>query len=774
LVYQLKIQLCYPIAIGLLLGCFGLLHCAQLPSVMFIITLSGAALLIHSVAIWRNNMGAEYGWTWLLLAVSLGFSWCYVHSQHILSWQLPAIVVNQPVKIVGTVHHLPILEHGSYQLTLRLTELCAPQLKDWVTQPTLVKLSGIHSQQPLQPGDSLTMIAKLKPPHGLSNPGTFDLEQYYFLQRIRAIGRVQQVLVHVPSSKSLRYQLWQVVQATLQEAPFQGILTALIMGHNSDISAAQWAVLRATGTSHLVAISGLHVGAVAMLAYCIGSWVWTRSYRALHYLATPYIGALCGVSSACCYAHLAGWSIPTLRAAVMVSVHLLGVALPFRISAPQRWLWALTAVLLLDPLAPCSAGFWLSFIAVGILLAAVNTSHRGWRQWLWPQWVMFIGLAPLTLIFFQQLSFISPLANAVAIPWLSFMVMPLALIGGLFSLICPPLGAIGLKAAHGAFAILWPGLCWLAQNPWSQWQSGPLNYGLLGLMGLGSGILLLPKGVPGRYIGWCGWLPLVLNLTPPMPAWGHLQLTLLDVGQGLAVIVKTQTHQLLYDTGPRYGPQHDAGQRVIVPYLKQQSIAALDKVIISHLDLDHRGGLASLAASYPVQQFVACDPLAETPITELCRAGQSWEWDGVYFTFLSPTPPLAAQRNNRSCVLKIRTAAVEILLVGDIEKKIEQCLVAEQPQALRSHILVVPHHGSRSASSAEFVQAVAPEYALFSLGANNGYHFPHFEIITRYQQSGAKLLRTDQMGAITFFNLGHTLPSPQLWRLSTQRFWHAT
>ncbi len=555
--------------------------------------------------------------------------------------------------------------------------------------------------------------------------------------------------------------------AALGEAPYSGVIAALAIGDQRAIPEAQWQVFNRTGVSHLISISGLHVTAFAALAAGAVLALARRSTRLTSRIPARRIAVAAGAACACAYVLLAGAEVPAVRTFLMLAVATTGLWLARPGTASTVWLWALALVLAWDPWATLAPGFWLSFGAVGLLLFAGTGRLRarrpdGWRaraaamlrEGAHAQWVVTLGLVPGTLALFQQVSLVSALANAVAIPVVTFAVVPLALAG-----IVLPVDAIW-RVAHGVFAVLMTPLEALSASPAATWaQHAPAPWSVAAAVG-GVVLLLAPRGVPARWLGAIWLLPLFL-VAPARPPAHAVRITTLDVGQGLAVAVETHAHDLVYDTGPRLGDTSDAGARIIAPYLRARGIRALDALVVSHADLDHAGGAMSLVQGVPVATLFSSLPLDHPVITRAarrgtawrCESGQRWNWDGVTFEFLSPPIARYAGRgvktNDLSCVLRITAGSRHALITGDIEAVSESQLVHAHSQALPADVLIVPHHGSRTSSTPAFVAAVAPEVAIFAVGYLNRFDHPRADIVDRYASVGAATLRTDAEGAVT-------------------------
>jgi competence protein ComEC len=460
---------------------------------------------------------------------------------------------------------------------------------------------------------------------------------------------------------------------------------------------------------------------------------------------------LAGFLAALSYAALAGFAVPAQRTVYMVGVMAIALWLGQVSAAATVLALALLTVTVLDPWAVLAPGFWLSFGAVGLILyigvGPLRPPH--WlRAWAQTQWAVTLGLVPLLLALFQQISLVSPLANAFAIPLIGLLVVPAALVGTF-----PPLDFV-LQLAHAAMAVAMIGLEWLAAVPVAVWQQHAPPPWTIPVALCGIAWMLLPRGFPARWIGASGLLPLFLVLPPP-PEHGALRMTVLDVGQGLAVVLRTRNHALLYDTGPSFAPDADSGTRIVAPFLRATGTRRVDGMIVSHEDNDHAGGAASVLAAVPVDWLASSLPgdhslHASANDSIACHAGQRWEWDGVRFEMLHPQPGHEAERmkaNNRSCVLLVAAASTRVLIAGDIEARAEREMLARH-RFLRAEILVVPHHGSTTSSSAEFLAAVQPEIAIFSAGYRNRFGHPRPEVIARYRAGGSRILRSDQHGAV--------------------------
>ena len=652
----------------------------------------------------------------------------------------------------------------------------------------------------LAAGERWRLVVRLKRPHGTVNPHGFDVEAWLLENGFRATGYVRDDAANVRLApfagrvidyiQRARAALRTRILAALPGAPYAGVIVALTIGEEHAIPDDQWRVFNRTGITHLISISGLHVTVFAALAGGLAGVLARRSVRLTSRVPARQVGALAGVVAASLYVLLAGAQVPAVRTLLMLVVAAIGLAVARPGTASIVWLWALVAVIAWDPWAGFSPGFWLSFGAVGFLLYAhagrlrspppvgrVARVAGALRAATRTQLLVTVALVPGTLALFQQVSLISPLANALAIPVVTFVVVPLALLG-----IIVPL-ALPFLAAHAAFALLMVPLEALAGAPEAVWQQHAPPVWAMAVAIAGVGWLAAPRGVPGRSLGLLALLPLFV-VRPPAPAPGTFTMTVLDVGQGLAIVVRTHSHALLYDTGPRFTDDADAGGRIVAPYLRATGTRRLAAMIVSHQDTDHSGGALSILQTVPVDWLASSLPddnaiLAQRardggPVVR-CVAGQRWEWDGVHFTMLQPETALydiaRVKPNDLSCVVRIDSAHGSALLTGDLEARGELALVERAPELLRADVLVVPHHGSLTSSTPAFVTAVAPAIAVYTAGYRNRFGHPRPAIVARYDSAGARSYRTDYDGALTFTFAPGVPRSPRAEREHDRRYW---
>ena len=723
----------------------------------------------------------------------LGFTWAAGYGQLRLADRIDARLEGRDLLVEGVVVSLPqAFERGvRFDFAIEAAPAGVPSTLALAWHNGLTPEES-QLVQPVAAGERWRLLVRLKRPHGTANAHNYDVEAALLERGIGAGGVVRPADVGLSNERldnlaltpgavlqRLRERIRERFQDALPAHRYDGVLLALAIGEQRAIESDDWALFARTGVSHLMSISGLHVTMVAGLAAFLGSLLWRRSTRLMLALPAQKFAALAGFFAALCYCLISGFAVPAQRTVYMVGVVALALWLGRTQSATRVLALALLVVLLFDPLAVLAAGFWLSFGAVSVILyvGLGRSAQAHWLQeWGRVQWAVTVGLAPLLLVLFGQVSLASPLANALAIPVVSLVITPLALAGA----VLPDWlgGGLLLRLAH----LLFEGLMWflrpLSASEFAVWQQArpPLWSVVLALAG--TAWLLAPRGFPARYAGLVLLAP-VFFVPVVVPPHGALWLTVLDVGQGLAVVARTATHTLLYDAGPQYGPDSDSGSRTIVPWLRAEGIVRLDAMVISHQDSDHAGGAASVARALPVGQLWSSlasshAVMAAVPYRLPCYAGQHWEWDGVRFEMLHPDSGDYARwlpsPNAMSCVLRIEAAGRVVLITGDIERASEAQLLARAPGRLPATVLLVPHHGSRTSSTLEFIAAVRPAHAVFTNGYRNRFDHPRADVVQRYIDSGAALYRSDRDGAIEFRIDAQGLLASR-WRLAQARYW---
>lgn len=695
------------------------------------------------------------GWLLLLIAVLglmllpyrsyplafflFGFCWACTSAQWALDDRLAPHLDGQTQWLQGRVVGLPERREGVVRF----------QLEEAVARrhalPERLRLAWYDGPL-VQAGEQWRLAVRLKRPHGMVNPQGFDYEAWLLAQRIGASGTVKQgERLHAAAGWAAWRDALRLRLLAVEAHGRAGALAALVLGDDSGLSPSDWRLLQDTGTVHLLVISGQHVALFSALLYGLVAGLarlgwWPRFM--------PWLPWACGLAfmGALGYGLLAGFEVPVRRACVMVAVVLLW-RLRFRhlgIWTPLLLAWIL--VLLVEPLAVLQPGFWLSFAAVA-LLALVFGGRLGawpwWQVWWRAQWTLALGLLSLFLALGLPVSLSGPLANLLAVPWVSFLVVPLALLGTAL-LPLPWIGEALLWLAGGLLEGLFQLLAWLAvQAP--AWLPAGLPLWAQLLVGLGALLVLLPAGVPFRALGLIMLLPLVFA-PQRLPGEGRAEVLQLDVGQGLAVLVRTSRHALLYDAGPRYG-DFDLGERVVVPVLRNLGVARLDLLLLSHADSDHAGGALAIQQRLPVVRVQSGEAPQLPPVLAAgpCVDGASWKWDGVTFTTWHWDQ--AAEGNASSCVLQVDASGERLLLTGDIDSAAEQALLTAG-RDLRAEWLQIPHHGSRSSSSAAFLDAVAPRDALLSRGQHNAFGHPHPHVLERYRERDIRVHDNVVRGAL--------------------------
>lgn len=732
-----------------------------------------------------------------VFAMGAGFYWAAWQGEHRLADSLPYAWQGRNINIVGVVAGLPQDSERGQRFRFDVEKTLTPNLR----VPQHIYLSTYDDPRSPQPlvhaGERWQLTVRLKQPHGSSNPHGFDFEMWALENNLRAVGYVHNKGSNIRLDASAggiiyRIESWREAirnrfNTTLGNAPYKGVLTALAIGDQSSIPEAQWQVYRRTGIIHLISISGLHITMLSGMGYALVFWLWLRSVKLTLWLPARKAGAIAALLVAIGYAMLAGFGAPAQRTVYMVAATAFALWTNRNFSLAQMLSIALIGVLIPDPFAVLFSGFWLSFGAVALILYV--TAHRigealphkpNLRMEISPsalfrflrgyaavQWAVTIGLVPLLLALFGQLSLISPIANAFAIPLISLVVVPLTLIGALLPVDMP------LWLAHVVLGWTMIPLQYLSTLPlWT--QHAPVNWSIAAGV-LGAVWMLAPEGFPARYLGSLMMLPMFLN-SPKPPESGSLRLIVFDVGQGLSVAAMTRHHTLLYDTGPDFSDESDSGNRILIPSLRGMGINALDGIILSHDDTDHIGGTSSILEAMPVDWIMSSGPVASlTRNPARCRDGMKWNWDGVQFEILHPGPNSTntlPHDNNQSCVLRIGTGNEHILLTGDIGKVAEQRLLSLHAGQLSANLLVAPHHGSSSSSGVDFIAAVLPDYAVFTSGYLNRFDHPKQEIRQRYIDSGATLLRSDEDGAILVEMNAQGLKIER-YRMAHRRYWTA-
>ena len=750
---------------------------------------------------WRVSVSAV-----LVVAMfAAGFSYAAWRAEQRIGERLLPGLEGEDLVVIGVVDELPQTSaRGTrFAFAIERGEIAGMPLPPRLSLAWYAQLQKTGETAPvpsIDAGERWRLVVRLKRPHGTVNPHGFDVEAWMLENGFGATGYVRSdarnqrldVFAARPPDwvQRARARVRTRILDALADAPYAGVIVALAIGEQRAIPEAQWQVFNRTGISHLISISGLHVTAFAALAGWFAWMLARRSTWLTSRVPARRVAAAIGALAAAGYVLLAGAQVPAQRTLLMLAVAAVGIWLARPGTAAVVWLWALAVVVAWDPWAGLTPGFWLSFGAVGLLLYAgvgrlssappSSTAQRALgalRTASRAQALITVGLVPLTLALFQQVSVVAPLANALAIPTVTFAVVPLAL-----AAIVVPVDALW-QTAHAVFATLMIALEEFASMSGAVWQQhAPAGWAVIAAL-VGVAWLAAPRGVPGRAAGFVWLLPLWL-LRPPTPEPGSFRLVVLDVGQGLAVVVQTHSHALLYDTGPRYSEEADAGGRIVAPFLRASGIERLGGLIVSHQDSDHSGGAQSVLQTVPVDWLATSLPDGHPLLARRaldggdalrCTAGLRWSWDGVRFTFLHPGPAHYANAklkpNDLSCVVRVDSEHGSLLLTGDLEARGELELVNSDAAALKSDVLVVPHHGSRTSSTPAFIAAVEPRVAVFTPGYRNRFGHPRAEVVERYVAADVDLFRTDHDGALTLLFAPGVELAPRAEREHDRRYW---
>lgn len=736
----------------------------------------------------------------VLLVAAIGFGWAQVRAVWRLQTALPQACEQQPLKIQGVIVSVPARDARGQHVDVAVEHSFNPHC----AVPPRVRLhlyEQSYRHGPAQPSRTLPLLqagerwqftVKLKRPHATRNPHGFDYAAWCLANQVGAAGTI----VSKAPMRRLQTMVWQPaamiacwrtlvgarIQQVLGVSPASAVLRALVIGDDSQISRADWQLFVDTGINHLISISGLHITMLAALGYLFTGWLWRQQPRWALWLPSTLAARGGGALVAVTYSALAGFSIPTQRTLWML-LTMLGM-MSLRRQLPFSWILsvALWVVLLLDPWAVLTPGLWLSFGAVALLAFGMGGRLRpatAWRAAVQTQWLVTLAFVPILILLFNQVSVVSPLANALAIPVVSLCVVPLAIAGAVL-----PVDALLVLAAQ-----LWQWLAWglhgLSQFSWAVWYlpTPSLSAWLLAMLGML--VLLLPKGWPLRWFGLLLWLPLCLP-APSALKPGEMRVTVLDIGQGLSVLVQTASHAMLYDAGPVYHEESDAGQRIVLPYLRHLGLSRLDLAVVSHDDNDHVGGMASVLAGVPASRLLSSlaadarffEQLKAIPHTAnmprlTCQAGQQWQWDQVHFKVLYPLAPseINLKDNDKSCVIQVVSAHGSLLLTGDIEQYGEQQLLQQATYHLASTVMTMLHHGSKTSSSRTFVEAVQPEIAIATVGYLNRFGHPKPTVLSRYAAIGSQIYRSDQHGAVVLDFIQGDRPTVRSWRQVEPHYW---
>ena len=700
-----------------------------------------------------------------IFALGLGIIYGIISGTIAKSHQLNTIPFEN-IQVEGIVINLPIHKKDRVKFALKVESMSAQLplkkiLVNWYKNPDVIK-----------PGQKWLFELKLKPIHGYKNPGSFDYSKWLFRQGYDAIATVKKAKLIESQNYDLstlinvfRAKIAKIIQQQYSVSRVQALIQALIIGDKSQISSDDSQLFKDTGTAHLVAISGLHIGLIAFVGMLFGRLLFV--IIANERLNRFKLEALFAISFALIYSLLAGFSIPTIRALIMVLVFSISYVGKLKISRWYSWSIAMLVVLLIDPLSVLDLGFWFSFTAVAVLIFAFSNKMKKTNKiitFIQAQIVILIGLSLLMVLAFYQVNFLAPIVNILVLPLASFLLIPMIFVSMLVYFIYPPLANMFFFAAEKLTSLLFLFLDFVQQYNYLSISVKNISFFSICTAIIAIIILLLPKLFRWRYLALLLWLPLFLN-RPNEIKNGEFKVNVLDVGQGLSVIVTTKNTVMIYDTAAKYDSGFSLASTVIIPFLQSRGIQKVDKIILSHDDNDHAGGIDLLKSEYNVT-----DVMGVTAEYSGCQYPLQWHWNQVKFEVYSPLELIPYLANNSSCVVKVSSEYGSILLTGDIEEPVEYRLVNKFPEQIESNVLLVPHHGSKTSSSMSFIKKVNPKIAINSSGFMNQFNHPHPKIKQQYLSEGIKFYDTQVNGMIELvFNQNgikvsqHTSTSQHFW-----------
>ncbi|GGK68883.1 DNA internalization-related competence protein ComEC/Rec2 [Amphritea balenae] len=739
-----------------------------LPGVWLVVLMLLVLLLFQAIFLIKNNFS---GLLWQILGLLVGLIYASCWGYYQLAQQLPTNPQRHDVTLTGIVTEVKLDSDLLSRFVLRVE-----RVEDAGSSVSITKaeLAWYQPTSVLVPGDRWRFSVRLKPVRGFSNPGGDDYKARQLSRGIGAKGYVRgdAVLISTATAEPiarLRYQFSDWLSRLPVSSRTLATIKALLLGDKSGLTDDDWDLLRSTGTVHLVVISGMHIGIVCLLGYCLGFVLqWLISKVCCGLTDIRAIRVVLALSMALLYALLAGFTIPTQRALIMAGALLLPALLHIQLALGQRFLLALALVLLFQPLSIYQPGFWLSFGAVLVLLIALQPGTGAVRNLINAQWVVFVGLMPLLLFWVGAASVIAPLINLLAIPYLTFIMLPGTLIGAAVSAIEPGSGAIMLNSLCDLF---WSSL------EYSHSLAGDLEIELLPtrlpviIAFCGALLLVLPISVDFRVFGLFLFLPL-LFMASERPDKGQFNVTVIDVGQGLSVLIETETKVLLYDTGAGYRTGGSVAPYTVLPLLRHKSINHLDKLVISHADSDHAGGYPAIRHRIAIADIDTGSLVwGKKYKADACASGDFWRWDGVEFKYIQPATPWKDDENNRSCVLLVKNDRCSLIIPGDSDSGVESQVLLQYPR-IEATWLVAGHHGSRFSTSVEWLQALKPESVIFSAGAGNRYGHPAHQVKSRLTGLSLSWLITFESGALILASTKNGCLTRE-YRAMKKRYWTA-
>ncbi|HIF51234.1 MAG TPA: DNA internalization-related competence protein ComEC/Rec2 [Thiotrichaceae bacterium] len=754
--------------LAFVLGIYCLMQLHWLPSVWIAVSIPLLLILTRYFSGFR-----------IILFFSLGFFWALFRAGLALEHTLDIGIENNEVLIKGTIVSIPETYDDHIRFLLDTKEVIDSKEQRY-SYPGTIRLSWYRTRNLPASGETWQFKVKLKRIYGFMNSGGFDYEAWMLRLGIKATGYVKISpenkklgISHAYFIQNIRYKLAQQLKQSLDK-PLLGLVLALSLGDRSQLDAEQWKILSYTGTNHLIAISGLHLSLIAGLVYFLASFFWSQFYYLTQRLPAPVFASVMAFIAAFFYAMLAGFALPAQRALIMIAVFLVALFSARQILISHVICVAVVLVLVLDPFAIIAVDFYLSFIAVIFILYITRfriSEHTALTRWIRLQCMLSFALFPILIFWFKQVPLYSVLANLIAIPVIGFVVVPLILIA-LILLLPMPKAALALYSlVEKIYQQQWAYLEFLSQQNYAVIPIATPSLFVLILAIVGVLILLMPKGLPARWLGIFFILPLLFPETEKLKQ-GEFDFNLLDAGQGLAAVIRTKEHVLIYDTGAQFSERFNIGDAVIKPYLRDKGINEISILLVSHGDNDHIGGAKALIKNFKISKILTSVPEKFDELyTEHCYAGQKWTWDDVEFEILHPQKQKLLSGNNASCVLKVSSIWGSVLLTGDIEKKAENRLVEQYKDELHVDILLVPHHGSKTSSTKAFIAAVASEHAFIAAGYRNRFGLPKQDIIARYEAHGVKTRVSFETGELSAKFRDEGLQIDEF-RTKNRHFWH--